>query len=164
LEVKGNLQVSGSVDAKNIGYTEVYADNDVGGPDQTITTAEAAIDFNNPDVGDGFYCPGADGVHDYLLNAQIQAVKDGTASNVTIRVRFGPNGTAGNPQIWQGLQEFEANQEELLSIGPILIPNADPDNVAIVTLDPASGNIDVAAGSTTDRFCTINIRRANIRP
>ena len=127
------------------------------GVDQASTAAvETLVIFAGPDVGNGFFFPGADGARDYRVTFSLPCLKDANAQAVTLRARVGALGTAADALSYTFDQTFVAAQQDVI-LGEFKVTN--PGATDALSLSVLCTNVVTVrgSGSTASRRATFSV-------
>jgi hypothetical protein len=131
------------------------------GGDQTTTLAtDTAITWPTPDVGQGYFFPGADSAKDYYAWYFIPHQK-GAAGIDTWNVRVGTLGTTADASVLLVTRDSVLNEDNVMTIGPIRVANPTSAQAITLTVNAATSAVVVRGNTTAGLKATLLIMQAS---
>ena len=139
---------------------EVYKEKT--GGDQVLTlTTDTAVSWPSPDVGQGYFFPGANGAIDYYVWLMIPYLKGGTLGADVLTVRMGAAGAITDAAQWVNTYDLAANEDGCFNIGPLRIDNPGASDALSVSINGPGSTTTIRGNTTSGKKATLLIQRAN---
>jgi hypothetical protein len=150
----------GRITAAANGSREKYKEKTAG--DQALTLAtDTVVTWPSPDVGNGYYFPGADGAKDYYVWLFLPIGKGATGGADVWTVRSGALGTTADATVGTYIHDVVSNEDTEVCIGPIRVDNPGATDVLSVSCNGPGSATTVRGGTTTGRKSTMLMMQAS---